>query len=84
MGFPTWRAETSFRPAGGVDWVPTRDLPRELLIAANKGRFGAGRRPAYAARTRDGASTGFAVDSPLEEDGFELPVPGREGVNPFR
>src|SRR6201981_839808 len=24
--------------AAGVDWVPTRDLPRELLIAANKGR----------------------------------------------
>src|SRR6266481_547313 len=23
--------------AAGVDWVPTRDLPRELLIAANKG-----------------------------------------------
>jgi phosphoglycerate dehydrogenase-like enzyme len=22
--------------AAGVDWVPTRDLPRELLIAANK------------------------------------------------
>ncbi|HEX3521083.1 MAG TPA: hypothetical protein VHT52_03250 [Stellaceae bacterium] len=64
--------------AGGVDWVPTRDLPRELLIAANKGRFGAGRRPAYAARTRDGASTGFAVHSPLEGNGFELPVPVRQ------
>src|SRR5271156_7211998 len=24
-------------PAAGVDWVPTRDLPRELPIAANKG-----------------------------------------------
>jgi phosphoglycerate dehydrogenase-like enzyme len=23
--------------AAGVDWVPTRDLPRELPIAANKG-----------------------------------------------
>jgi hypothetical protein len=22
--------------AAGVDWVPTRDLPRELLIAANR------------------------------------------------
>jgi hypothetical protein len=61
--------------AAGVDWVRTRDLPRELLIAANKGRFGAGRRPACAARTRDGASTGFAVDSPLEGTGFEPSVP---------
>jgi hypothetical protein len=26
---------------------------------------------------RDGASTGFAVDSPLEEAGFELAVPRR-------
>jgi hypothetical protein len=24
----------------------------------------------------------FAVDSPLEGDGFELPVPGREAVKP--
>src|ERR1700739_1397745 len=24
--------------AAGVDWVPTRDLPRELPVAANKGR----------------------------------------------
>ena len=23
--------------AAGVDWVPTRDLPRELPVAANKG-----------------------------------------------
>src|SRR5215510_14444216 len=23
--------------AAGVDWVPTRDLPQELLVAANKG-----------------------------------------------
>src|SRR5262249_39655860 len=24
-------------PAAGVDWVPTRDLPSELPVAANKG-----------------------------------------------
>jgi hypothetical protein len=26
--------------AAGVDWAPTCDLPRELLIAANKGEIG--------------------------------------------
>src|SRR6476661_7188961 len=42
--------------AAGVDWVPTRDLPRELPIAANKGR----RRTDGGAHRRAGAGRGEA------------------------
>jgi hypothetical protein len=44
-------------------------------VVTGFGELGAGRRPACAAWTRDGASAGFAVDSPLEEAGFEPSVP---------
>src|SRR4051794_12885101 len=43
--------------AAGVDWVPTRDLPRELPIAANKG---GGRRTDVGAHPRAGAGRGEA------------------------
>src|SRR5499425_2687620 len=43
--------------AAGVDWVPTRDLPRDLPIAANKG---GGAEPMSEHIVRAGASCGKA------------------------
>jgi len=43
--------------AAGVDWVPTRDLPRELPVAANKG---GGAETMSGAHRRAGAGCGKA------------------------